>query len=528
MPDHHHFHNQCTYNLLHCSHPLCLSQCATFIFKIPCPLRQLSEVPYLPQYRTLAQTWPHRPLPGEHHNNLDLFFQSVYLLGAPDGRCSWPGASLIATHCNGTTWDAWIMRVDSAAPFIGLTSVSSRLPPLPEPPEPLRTYLSSDTAVAREFRKDIWKYNRAFAFTSIGAQEDHSINRRGAGPPVYRISGELYHASAALTPPAGRLPRYAQLYVIQPQAALAARLDQNQQLNPVTMWALQNMLMIHHPFTQTYRHAYQILQEHQDNIDYQVTLRLTPGTNRGVYNLPTVNEVAFILPGTVITEARDIVLRLHGGLLKRISDLNPAYATLQYPLIFPHGTYEWHPQLRLIETEAQRERRLANRRQNFEAREEAGLENDGVIDIDRKLTLSTFTAYRSHFRRNEFNTILRKKPDPFSHRALEPSPRRKYERSREYGRWRNWSTSFSAIFVYWRTGTPHVPSVQQSPRGASLTVSPQQLLQLTADRQLQSSQGAGAPPANSSGGPTTRKRGLAGHDSIEGRGNKQQKVAVKG
>jgi hypothetical protein len=281
------------------------------------------------------------------------------------------------------------------------------LPPLPEPPKPLRTYLSSDADVAREFQKDIWKYNRAFSFTSIGAQEDHSINRHpGSGPPVYRISGELYHAFAALNPPAGRLPRYAQLYVIQPQVALAACLDQNQGLDPVAMWALQNMLMIPHPFTETYRHTYQILQDHRDNINYQVTLRLTPGTNRGMYNLPTVNEVAFILPGTIITEPRDIVLRLHGGLLKHISDLNPAYATLQYPLRFPHGTYEWHPELHLIETEAHRGRRLANRRQNFEAREEAGLENDGEVGIDRKLTLSTYTAYCSHFRRNEFNTIL--------------------------------------------------------------------------------------------------------------------------
>ncbi|KAJ2936152.1 hypothetical protein H1R20_g940, partial [Candolleomyces eurysporus] len=92
------------------------------------------------------------------------------------------------------------------------------------------------------------------------------------------------------------------------QKALAARINQNLALDPVVMWGLQNMLMIHHLLTQSYRHAYQILQEHQDNINYQVTLHLTPGTNRGVYNLPTVNEVAFILPGTIITEPHDIVL----------------------------------------------------------------------------------------------------------------------------------------------------------------------------------------------------------------------------
>ncbi|KAJ2931872.1 hypothetical protein H1R20_g5233, partial [Candolleomyces eurysporus] len=307
-------------------------------------------------------------------------------------------------------WDGNVYLPECLIKLVKRRSSSGRWNRRSQPGKPSqsqRSYLSADTDVAREFRKDIWKYNRAFSFTSVGVQQDHSVNRRpGCGPPVYRISGELYHASAALNPPAGRLPRYAQLYVIQPQEALAARINQNLALDPVVMWGLQNMLMIHHPLTQSYRHAYEILQEHQGDINYQVTLRLTPGTNRGVYNLPTVNEVAFILPGTIFTEPRDIVLRLHGGLLERISELNPAYATLQHPLL-PHGTYKWHPGLRLTETEDQRERRLGNRRRDFAARKEAGLENDGEVNIDRKLTLSTYTVYRSHFRQNDFNTILR-------------------------------------------------------------------------------------------------------------------------
>ena len=64
------------------------------------------------------------------------------------------------------------------------------------------------------------------------------------------------------------------------------------------------------------------------------------------YNLPTADdEVAAIIPGDgseVRSNHRDIVLRLKGGGLQRISHLHPAYASLQYVLLFPHGEDGWH------------------------------------------------------------------------------------------------------------------------------------------------------------------------------------------
>ncbi|RXW18056.1 hypothetical protein EST38_g7800 [Candolleomyces aberdarensis] len=165
----------------------------------------------------------------------------------------------------------------------------------------------------------------------------------------------MYHATAALQPPKGHPPHYAQLYVIEPQAALASRTQQNQQLNPIIMRQLQNMLIVNHPFARIYHHGHQILQNHNAGANYEIALRLIPGTNHGVYNLPSNNEYAFILPGTENTEPRDIILRLCGGLLERISDLSPAHVTLQYLLLLPLRTLEWHPELQLVETEAERD-----------------------------------------------------------------------------------------------------------------------------------------------------------------------------
>ncbi|KDR70860.1 hypothetical protein GALMADRAFT_75581, partial [Galerina marginata CBS 339.88] len=209
-----------------------------------------------------------------------------------------------------------------------------QLPLLQPPPEPLQHLLTSDEQAAVKFRGDIWKYNRAFSFTSLGVQEDRSVNK-GNGPPVFRISGELHHNSGALTPPHGRLPRYVQLYVYDPMEALDVRVEQNNSLDKDIMKSLQQMLIGHHRYVPLYKHAFEILEAHDPANDVQVRLRLTPELDRRRYNLPTSNEVAVILPGTAASEPRDIVLRLRDGPLYRISDLHTAYAPLQYPLLFP-------------------------------------------------------------------------------------------------------------------------------------------------------------------------------------------------
>ena len=55
---------------------------------------------------------------------------------------------------------------------------------LEAPPEPLHTLLTSNNHESKSFWEDIWKYNRALAFTSLGVNEDHSINcsARKSGP----------------------------------------------------------------------------------------------------------------------------------------------------------------------------------------------------------------------------------------------------------------------------------------------------------------------------------------------------------
>ena len=275
--------------------------------------------------------------------------------------------------------------------------------PLKEPPATLQSLLTSENRSSARFREDIWKYNRAFAFTSVGVSEDHSVNR-GNGPPVFRISGELHHRSGALSTPDGHLPRYAQVYVHEPRAALDFRVRQNADLDPQILLSLQTMLASSHPYVEVYKHAHEVLKDYDPADDAQIRLRLAPGHDPRRYNLPSADEVAVILPDNEAgTHPRDIILRLRHGPLKRISELHASYAPLQYPLLFPHGEPGWYPEMTLFGQRTERVGRR-NQRQEHENEEEEGA--DPETADSRRLTITRHAAYLLHFRPTVFNTLL--------------------------------------------------------------------------------------------------------------------------
>ena len=303
-------------------------------------------------------------------------------------------------HCSALHWMAErLARSSQLSPKFSLCCLEGkiRLPPLEKAPQPLHDLLTSQDAHAVKFRTEISKYNRTFAFTSLGVNEDHSVNN-GRGPPVFRISGELCHWSGALTPPNSQLARYAQLYLYEPQAALTDRVRQNADLDPGILRDLQAMLIAHHQYVGIYKHAMEILKQHNAE-DVQVRLRLTPQLDRRRYNLPTSNEVAMILPGTSADAPRDIILRRRDGHLQRISDLHPAYTPLQYPLLFPRGENGWYPEMKIIRDAA---RQCTQPDPDGSGEDGEELNQDG----SRRLTLTRYVSYRIHPRPNESSALL--------------------------------------------------------------------------------------------------------------------------
>ena len=313
-------------------------------------------------------------------------------------------------HCGALHWLAEKLAASSKrSPKFGMCCIEGKvqLPALEAPPEPLRWLLTTGGHDATTFWDEIWKYNRALSFTSLGVDEDHSVNQ-GWGPPVFRIFGELHHRSGALVPTGTRPASYAQLYIYEPQAALDVRMQQNAGLDHEIMHGLQTMLSQHHQYVPVYCHAFEILQGYDPRNDAEVRLRLTPGLDRRCYNLPTADEVAVILPGNHSTEPRDIVLRLRSGPLHRISDLHPPYTPLQYPLLFPQGENGWYPEMALRETADQRNGRVQQHEGRLQRRRNRGLEvQDGNLPESRRLTLTRYVAHQLHYRPQEFNLLLR-------------------------------------------------------------------------------------------------------------------------
>uniref|UniRef100_A0A6N2LZD0 Helitron helicase-like domain-containing protein n=1 Tax=Salix viminalis TaxID=40686 RepID=A0A6N2LZD0_SALVM len=62
------------------------------------------------------------------------------------------------------------------------------------------------------FRRNIHAYNSMFAFTSMGANIDQSVNHQ-PGPYVFKINGHCHHLMGSLLSSDDSAPKFAQLYI---------------------------------------------------------------------------------------------------------------------------------------------------------------------------------------------------------------------------------------------------------------------------------------------------------------------------
>jgi hypothetical protein len=80
-------------------------------------------------------------------------------------------------------------------------------------PEPLASLARFDgNSTARKFMQHIRQYNCLFAFTSMGAHIDDSVND-GCDLPLFKIFGQVHHRIGSLLPSDGSSPQFIQLYI---------------------------------------------------------------------------------------------------------------------------------------------------------------------------------------------------------------------------------------------------------------------------------------------------------------------------
>lgn len=259
-----------------------------------------------------------------------------------------------------------------------------QVPRFEQPPEPLAALIKSDgDARSKRFLRQIGSYNSSFAFTSMGATIDRSINT-GNAPYVFKINGVVHHKIGTLLPSHGATSKFAQLYIYDLANEVQNRLnifenerDSNDRPDPKIIAALSAMLDTHNKLVQNFRYARSRLAEHGDE---KITLCLL-GCNAKddvQYNLPTSGEIAAIIVGDFdAKECKFDVLvhdRDHG--MRHVSSLHPSYLALQYPLLFPYGERGFH----------------------------LGIKYADYDGVGRKyITMQEFHRYLIHYRLNESN-----------------------------------------------------------------------------------------------------------------------------
>jgi hypothetical protein len=149
--------------------------------------------------------------------------------------------------------------------------VKISMPPYRPRPEPLASLARFNGAASwQRFMKEIGQYNCLFAFTSMGAQIDRSVND-GRGVPVFKICGQVHHRIGSLVPPDDGPPKFIQLYIYDTTNEIRNRLHSldaedsaTQSLSPSIVNALMRMLDDHNPFVKKLRTARERLQEHPE------------------------------------------------------------------------------------------------------------------------------------------------------------------------------------------------------------------------------------------------------------------------
>ncbi|XP_019163585.1 PREDICTED: uncharacterized protein LOC109159928 [Ipomoea nil] len=222
----------------------------------------------------------------------------------------------------------------------------------------------------------------------MGGRVDKDINIGGA-PPVFRLNGQNFHLLGSLLPVDGNKPKFAQLYIHDPENEIFNRLNavsgdnEVKELHEDIVSDIQLTLDENNVLVRSFRMARHEIQKNP-RVDVKMKLIGKRTQDAKTYNLPTVSEVAAIVVGDLdpMLGERDILIETKSGVLKRITELNPAYLPLQYPILFPYG--------------------------------EDGYREDIPFNVERHIdkgarhsvSLREYLSFRIHERLNEISTFL--------------------------------------------------------------------------------------------------------------------------
>jgi hypothetical protein len=139
---------------------------------------------------------------------------------------------IVCPECGALHWKGEMLKSSTLrSPRFGMccSEGDKILSRIMDPSEPLCRPLTYAEPDAIQFRKNIRRYNAAFAFTSLGMKLDDRLKGDGLRP--FQIHGEIHHQFGTLEPEPGQSPVYAQHYLYDGDEATAHRFERNPNLD---------------------------------------------------------------------------------------------------------------------------------------------------------------------------------------------------------------------------------------------------------------------------------------------------------
>ncbi|OSX74278.1 hypothetical protein BU14_0297s0005 [Porphyra umbilicalis] len=326
-----------------------------------------------------------------------------------------------------------------------------QLPAVPDPPEPLKTFLKAESPQGRRVVGHLRTLNNALALAAVKSKPPPPLPGGSAFQPSVRLNGRLTHVIGPLLPGVGQQASFLQAYFTDSEdnaqrlAAVCAvstpdgegaaapggvlRKDVSSLSSPErrlfdALQDLYKMLLERNSLVRGFLTAHERvraieaaagrpIQELRVVIDAEAR---PEGAHVRVYNAPEgrgVDEVAGLLPSSELEVApehaeegrvptqRDVSL---ARVLQDISAIHPSYETATYPLLLPHGTDGWHIAIprqsqgtrqRVVTAHEYLAYRLFTRSENFNALHRCGrLFGQWVVDCYIRVEHLTLTWMR--------------------------------------------------------------------------------------------------------------------------------------
>ncbi|KAM0931492.1 hypothetical protein ACQ4PT_000481 [Festuca glaucescens] len=219
--------------------------------------------------------------------------------GAPAYRCERCGALFwFLERCKRSSVGKGRLPVFSRCCLRGKVS----LPRFNDWPSPLKELLSlSCGSASTHFYRLIRHYNSLFAFTSMGADIDRTVNSGGA-PYIFKMCGSAYHQIGSLLPCETDPPKFAQLYIVDSADEVQKRIDLfgqediaegscTESADPLIVKELTEMLDQHNHLVEQFRYL-SACEACWRMFGYDIQGR-QPSVERLVVHLPSMNKIIF-------------------------------------------------------------------------------------------------------------------------------------------------------------------------------------------------------------------------------------------